>query len=722
MSLISTKQLYAQAPLWVVSNPYAASWPSLITGFYFNGLSRIATVVCNTKQVPNGWDTKTVQSWGLQISNVNVELSSDGSYSVAIEQTDVGGTLNGTSYDGPVFSHNTTAITSQIIGDDMHLFIVLPGQTQISCYTLTAGTGTDVVLTANSILQLPNPISSLSATTIPGSQSLNLIYTSPDTENKLCYTVFDGTSIGDVVFVPLNNGPAYPISSLSVAEMDTASTTGQDHQLSFVDSNNQAWTTTLINGTPTVDMELVPISPAFDTAPVLASIAPGPFATLQQTQSMAMFYTSNDNKFNYAQIPISELGSMPEILPFPEPKPGGGIVCSFATQGYVPFAGDDEQQNFFRFNIYGYSQIGDDGAYTGFQVYAFASGQLKSEPIISTATENPTPEQLKMYQSAWSLLGIIHGPPPFPNNLDTQPPENLSEAQISFTLTAGSSNSITYDQSATAGFDYNGLIFSASASITHAISTDSTTSKTCAISVSQTLSNANLQNQGILLFSQPTISNKPYRLYGSDGTTDLQFVLHLLSVSESLIAPVIYDITDPNSGNLPCCVNLAELPPSSSVQASDGPNWSSILVPQNQGTPHLVLQPVSSDAAGGGSETISESTTQQFTNSSTNTVEASAGAFGFSTSLSGSWGLSSSASTSFQTNFSFSINTLATHEPISVDDVVQIEVQPHIIQLESTAAIAAKLIPSLYPNSNPWLITWKVLFTKTGADLASEND
>lgn len=714
-------------------------YPSLVTGFFFNNTFWNVYVRGTVFEKADGPFSHTIaENFQISLQETKLELNPDGAYtitqgSLTDSQAEAAPLLNGTYEGGPEWGQSLPGITHAFLGGKVYVFVLSKTKgsatsadtTNLAYYTVELNEANEVVFISQGILKSDIYMHGVVAMT--NGDNINLAF--PGEDSSILYRVFDGTTIiGDIAIpVDFNFSTAAPFSSFTVCEVDSFT---NNYHLTLIDSEQKVWQITVPDGALASDNEVCQI----DIAPLAPEsqicLAQGPFLGMSSSISNVLFNFggSLDPNFAYGQVPYDS--NPPEVIlkEFPYDGPEIFILQGFSSVGYIPFTGEDGMNNLLRITVFGFGQVGNNAANTGFQMYAFASGQLQAQSAFLTDTSaTPTSEaESKAFQSAWSLLGIIQGPPPFPNNTGSTPPPNESSVTLTLSEEIGSSSSISYSNSISISVEGESEIFSASASIKHVLENSSETKQSFSVSDTEALTNGGtLPNLGLLLFNQPTIHNAPYNVFSPDGNTNLGLTVYILSVTNNAFVPVNYDITNPDGENQPYCAGMLPFPPSSNIGLGSTPNWSNPpLTSDLINDPSTLILPeitVTTDISGG--QTLSESIEKTITNSMTNTVAVSAGFFGFDTDIESSVTTEAVASTEFQSNLATSINMIVTNTPPKPDDVVGVSLYAYICQLESGGGATPSLVPTLYLNSSPWLITWQVNSVSTSeVPLQDESD
>lgn len=272
------------------------------------------------------------------------------------------------------------------------------------------------------------------------------------------------------------------------------------------------------------------------------------------------------------------------------------------------------------------------------------------------------------YSPAWVLQGVIYGLPPYyPNG--TQVGFLAASYYVAFGLEYSQmvSNSVTSEKTLSVSYENQGILGIPSASMGLGWSN----------AVQQTSSSTTKVTQGSILkwspdtkgapppadgaqawgvFFVPTITNDRYHVFGPDKTTDLHVELYYTYISSGVdLIDKVFDKTDPESADLGQATKdywTGTTPWPNSMTYWD-PWWTSsqtLISPAGSDTYENIL-PAKFWSASSGSAAINryiatENTTEQ-SKTSTNKIDVSASAFGFSTSMSGSLSIASSTATTF---------------------------------------------------------------------------
>ena len=263
-------------------------------------------------------------------------------------------------------------------------------------------------------------------------------------------------------------------------------------------------------------------------------------------------------------------------------------------------------------------------------LYAIPTGQLFPQtPVVTdtSQTDGLTPAQKQVYEQSWTLLGIVQGPPPCVEN--TPAGITATSAQIEFSTATGATATVSYGVSVSVGGSATGDIFSFSGSASYALK--QTVAKTTTFTIDQTFQLGDSPvNTGLVIVSQPTISNTEYQVYAPDGSgTYLHFSFYLVQVTDVVTTMFDFDITNPSAHTFSS--GLTALPASTDLQS-----WMDLTLPTLP-QPMLVPPALTGTEAASTSSTFSESSEQDVTTSNKVSVSATFGIFGFSSSVGFSW-------------------------------------------------------------------------------------
>lgn len=699
MPPISTSQAFVTGPtipFTTTSSTYSISstTPLIATGAHFNGSFRLFCLMNQTNNSLPPGPIFTFYQTNLAVYSPEITISPTGEYSMTLGGSIYNETLQGTGDSNDSFASITTAL----LVDTQHLFVLLPGNSELSWYSITASTTEgDIIVTPSSTLPLPISVNSITAVTY--GENINIFYPMADTA-QIGYAVFNGTTItsGPDQVIEIGNGPTAPFHGIEATEIHIP--TGQAAQLTFIDANQEVWSAIL---TDTTVSSLTAITPSAPITNPIIQVAEGPL--VGQTQESSLVYLASDlnsqTPSSYWQTPIDAPSPPESLTPFTS-SPANSITNTFSATAYAPLPDQPSASagSLFRFIVFGVTSNGNN-----MQLYLLASGQLISNTTLPlTDTANPSPDFQEVYEASWSLLGIIQGAPPSPNNTGATVPPNTTSVGITFNMSEGQSSSVSFERSFTVGYCAKGDIFNTNSSVTHAISQSSTDSQVFSTALTETSSNGPKPNQGLLLFHQPTIKNTPFALYSPIGT-DLKITFYMLEVTEVVIGAYNYDITDPEGQSY--SAGMAPLPQSGDIEA-----WQNIQVPTLPTAP-FQSEVLSANVDAGSMSSLSETTTHMYSTSNENSISISGGVFGFSATVKGTWKSSSQSSTAFTKSYSAETGKIVINTPEKTTDIIHTETQPLIFLLDATAPNVDQILPSLYMEANPWLITWQVVSIQT---------
>lgn len=705
MPPISTSQAFVTGPqipfsVNTGSDTITGSAPLVATGAYFNGKFRLFCIMNLTISsfTPS---SLTLYETNLSVYSPQVTITPTGEYSMTLGGANYNTGLNGTSGNNDPFNIITTAL----LIDTQHLFVLLPGNSQLSWYSITASTTEgDIIVTPSGILSLPVAVNSLTAVTY--GENINILYPMAETSEIGC-AVFNGTSITSNETIDIGEGPVAPFHGLESTEIHISS--GQAAQITFIDANQSVWSATL---TDTALSDLTEITPPTTITNPVVQVAEGPLVG-QTSESSSVFLVSDANTQTpsaYWQTPIGAPAPPTTLTPFTS-NPATPIANTFSaiTYAVLPNQSPASAGSLFRLIVFGVTSNENN-----LQLYLLASGQLISDTTLPpTPTANPSPEFQKAYQASWSLLGIVQGAPPSPNNTGTAAPPNKTSISITFNMEDEQTSSVSFERSFTVGYKADGVIFSTNDSVTHAITQSSSSSQSFTTSLMETSYNGPITNQGLLLFHQPTIKNTPFELFSPDGT-DLNISFHILEVTDVVLGAYGYDITNPDKQTY--SAGMAVLPQSGDIQA-----WQNVLIPVMPSPPYKP-EALSANVDSGSTSSLSETDTHTYSTINENSISICGGAFGFSTTVEGTWTTSNSSTTAFTKSYSAQTGVIIINTPPKLTDIIHTEIQPLIFLINSTVTGANQILPTLYKQANPWLITWQVISIQPYGDDDYEND
>lgn len=272
------------------------------------------------------------------------------------------------------------------------------------------------------------------------------------------------------------------------------------------------------------------------------------------------------------------------------------------------------------------------------------------------------------YSPAWVLQGVIYGLPPYyPNGTEISQLDSYYKVLFGLEQSQAVSNSVTSEKTLSVSYKSEGIlgIPSSSMGLGWSNAVQQTSSSTTTVTQGSTLEwspktkgspppEDGAQAWGV--FFVPTITNDRYHVWAPDKTTDLDVELYYTYISSGKnLIDKVFDKTDPGSDALGAVVKnywtgTAAWPNSKTYWDPQWTGSETLIASGSTDTYENILPPLYWSASSG-SATIDryialQNTTEQ-SKKCTNTIDASVGAFGFSTSMSGSLSIGSSTATTF---------------------------------------------------------------------------
>lgn len=698
MSTSTFQPTAVSVPFLIPADEPLANCPVFASGIYFN--STYLVFVLNESTEPGGgWPGPTsLFRTELTTYTYPISASTDGSYGFGGR---VKAAVTRVSHFQPQ-PLTYAAVSCVRVLDVVYVFTIQSDWQTVQVVEVTAQSTPGVISAGlHATLSLPGPAVGF----VPVAQDDGTI--------QFLYPDATLSQFDSYVYDPRNNtvtagttisvaGPtALPYSNLSIADVPLASGA---QNVCFTDASNQAWIGAIQGGAITNPTAIGGSGglPAGVVADLKA--AAGPMIGQATEASVVYFYAGvgGNNPINYLQAPLNDPTNTGEIgiLGYPAQLPHN-IKGTFVSEAYLPLPGSDTA--LLRMLVYG-AVLGGGLLW----LYAIPTGQLVPlTPVITDTSKTDTlsPEQKAVYEQSWTLLGIIQGPPPYVDN----PPAGVTptSAQIDFSQTTGATSTVSYGVSVSAGGSASGEIFSFSGSASYALK--QTTTNTQKFTVDQTFTLGDSPpNTGLVIVSQPTISNTEYQVYAPDGSgTYLNFSFYLVQVTDVVTTMFDFDITNPSAHTF--SNGLTALP-----KSKDLSSWQNLTLPT---LPQAMLVPpaLTATAAAGTASTFSGTTEQDVTTSNKVSISATFGVFGFSASVGFTWSNSTETSSSFTSSYSSTIAPIVANNPPLSTDVTNVQIQPYIMQTTgATAAQLAGLVPTIYTGSTPWILTWRVLNFQTG--------
>lgn len=676
-------------PFLIPADKPLADCPVFASAIYFNDTYLVFVLNIEHRDAGDQYWSRVV----LTSANYPITANTDGSYGFVTGVPAAAVTPLQDWQKGRGGSY--AAVSCVRLIDKVYVFIADSAWQTVYVVTVAPNTqpgSFDVGLAAT--LQLPNAAPGFVPVVRDG--AIELLYPDP-VLSQIDTIVYDPDSSAVTVGPSINviGSILAPYSNLSVADVPLGAGA---LNLAFTDSNNTLLLGQVVGGTIT-NPQLV----NYGTQPAILNVAAGPLIG-QADQASAVFFTAwpgQNNPVNYTQAPL-----IPPATPGAVAVLGGtgtlphNVHGTFVNEAYLALPGATTPGSLLRLLVYGAVLGGGE-----LMLYLMPTGQLVPQPVVVTDTsqiDKLTPAQTLVYQQSWTLLGIVQGPPPWVDNgpgLVT-----ATTAQIDFSSTSGATATVTYGASVTAGGSGSEGVFDFGGSASYALK--KTVARTRKFSVDQTFTlNDSSGSTGLLLVSQPTISNTEYQVYSPDGSTYLHFSLYLIQVTDMVTTMLPYDITNPSAQAY--SAGLTPLPKSTVLSS-----W--MAAPPALPQPALSPPALTSIAVAGSSSSFSSTSSHDVTTTNKVKVSANAGAFGFTASVGFSWSNASEASSSFTNGYTATIAPLVTHNPAQPGDVTDVEIQPWI--LNTTGASAAQLsglVPTLYTGAMPWVLTWQVLSFST---------
>ena len=226
---------------------------------------------------------------------------------------------------------------------------------------------------------------------------------------------------------------------------------------------------------------------------------------------------------------------------------------------------------------------------------------------------------------------------------------------------------------------------------------------------------------GLLIFNQPQLKNKRYRLYAPDGI-DTEFDYYFIEFMQVNMSFVDYDTVHPdnrkpiaNDPYAPMDYSFSKgLTPLPKGDELDQWTAENLQLPSLPKSVEYDLDMITATRSGGQHSTLSKKTEIEETHSSETTIKIdagiTAGIFGFNASFEGTWTFKTELDNSIKKAYQASIPAIKTHHPVEPNDITKVSLQPYIFKLSAAHGTSeAGLVPDYYVGSSPWLITWRVV-------------
>lgn len=697
-------------PFLIPADEPLAPCPAFANGIYFNDTYLVFVLNITTDQTRFGAQYRT----RLTTYTCPITANIDGTYGFGAATKAAVTHLSDELMDG-VASY--AVVNCVLLIDTVYVFIADASWdkvhvVQVGAYATPGTIGAGLLAT----LQLP--ISAPGFVPVAVGGSIQLLYPDP-LQSQINSLVYDPTGTSDAVTVgpniPVIGSVQAPYKNLSVADVPLGSGA---LNLAFTDSNNELVLGQVVQGA--ITNPRVQPGPSVG-GPADLKVAGGPLIGQNDEASVVSFVSviGSHQAVNYTQAPLEAPDNNGPDSVLGDSMLLHQLQCTFVSEAYVPLPGSDSA--LLRVLVY--------GAVLGgglLQLYMIPTGQLFPQPKVVTNTSQTnglSVEQKKVYEQSWNLLGIIHGPPPWVNNsphalaattadIQASPSGNGSltvvtptTATIEFSSTSGATSTVTYGTSVSIGGSATGEIFSFSGSASYALKKTVARSQTFAIDQPFQLGDQP-GSTGLIIVSQPTISNTEYKAYSPDGSSNLHFSLYLVQVTDVITTAYDFDITNPSDHTY--SAGLTALPASSDLSG-----WNQLMLPALPQVP-LLPPALTGTRAASSTSSFSATSSQDVTSSNKVSVSATFGVFGFSSTVGFSWSNATDSSSSFSNSYSSTIGVVAVNDPPQSTDVTRVEIQPYILQTTgATAAQLAGLVPTLYVGSMPWILTWRVLSYST---------
>lgn len=325
-------------------------------------------------------------------------------------------------------------------------------------------------------------------------------------------------------------------------------------------------------------------------------------------------------------------------------------------------------------------------------------------------------EQAELINS-WNLLGVIAGFPPIlkDTEISGNPPSLvIVDYGTSDTTTSSIESQTSVGVSVGASYKF----ISASAGYSHATKSGTSESATTKISVTTGIGNPDPDrtytsslDQGYLVVSIPSLQQGLYEVHAFDGT-DLNMTTLSMWINGVDISFFPFSLSDPSSSmgtHTPQALLDWPVVNGQTIswpQLDDVKSWSEPISTWQSGYDSNYLnsggQTVGITSGAITTMTLNQDNTQGYSSEVSNSFNSSVSAiFGFDMSMS----MTSSVSTTFGSETGITINYPS---PVGFDSKLSIQVQPILTTRDTSSSDVPNWIPTVFQNSAPWLLTWRV--------------
>lgn len=346
------------------------------------------------------------------------------------------------------------------------------------------------------------------------------------------------------------------------------------------------------------------------------------------------------------------------------------------------------------------------------------------------------------YSPAWVLQGVIYGLPPYyPNGTDISQLDSYYKILFGLEQSGVVSNSVTSEKTLSVSYKSEGIfgIPSSSMGLGWSNAVQQTSTSTSTVTQGSTLEwspktkgspppEDGAQAWGV--FFVPTITNDRYHVWAPDKTTDLDVELYYTYISSGKnLIDKVFDKTDPASDVLGQVVKdyWTGTTPWPNSKTYWDPQWTgpeTLVSSGSTDTYENILPPLFWSASSGSAAIdryIALQNTTEQSQKCTNTIDVSAGAFGFSTSMSGSLSIGSSTATTFGQKLDvlyglpgwYASEIDPNNPPKDYNDYLKrMDVYMYLLRAKTDEAFwvpdGAKANGMYGVENYPWCITWHV--------------
>ncbi len=302
--------------------------------------------------------------------------------------------------------------------------------------------------------------------------------------------------------------------------------------------------------------------------------------------------------------------------------------------------------------------------------------------------------------SAWSIIGVIEGVPPFCLNGTKPEPQATSSVKYGQSVDKEVSTSQSYEASFSVGIGGEGKIIGGGVEYTQGFKNVHDWSTTIKKELTIEMENKDDNEDGAfgyLIVSKPNLTVSNYERRASDQSTNLGNV-NFTFVADVSVEPVPYHLENPAQDGF---AGITAKP-----KSADYNKWFCMPVPAN-----LVMEKMNSlsaDIRGTKSEsTISMTSAEKVVRKSSSEVKVEAKFFEiFKTSTEFKFTLGSVNSTSLSKNISASLSLPKAATGSSA--LKRIVATPYWLTPDDTSATKPFWIPDGYLWNKPWCLTWSV--------------